>query len=91
MLHVIKTDAALKRVHPFYSAQDTILLIEDAVYAANPLHHAFELLKEKAVFVLKADAKARGICHHISPSTTMTDYLGFVELTEQHRSVMTWE
>ncbi len=91
MLHVIKTDAALKRVHPFYSEQDSILLIEDAVYAANPLHYAFELLAGKTVFVLQADAKARGIHHRISPSTTITDYLGFVELTEQHHSTMTWE
>ncbi|WNJ96962.1 sulfurtransferase complex subunit TusB [Vibrio ruber] len=91
MLHVIKTDAALKQVHPFYSEQDSILLIEDAVYAANPLHYAFEWLKGKNVFVLEADAKARGICHRIDPSTVMTNYLGFVELTEQHHSAMTWE
>ncbi|MDW6091115.1 sulfurtransferase complex subunit TusB [Vibrio rhizosphaerae] len=91
MLHVIKTDTALKQVTPYYSAQDVLLLIEDAVYAANPLHYAFEWLAGKTVFVLEADVKARGIYHRVSPLATIIDYLGFVELTEQHHTTMTWE
>ncbi|MDW6002075.1 sulfurtransferase complex subunit TusB [Vibrio mangrovi] len=91
MLHVIKTVSALKEAYLFRSAQDVILLLEDAVYAANPLHHAFGLLKESNVFALEADTKARGIYHRISPSVSVIDYLGFVELTEQHPTSVTWE
>ncbi|MDF5049111.1 DsrH/TusB family sulfur metabolism protein, partial [Vibrio parahaemolyticus] len=54
MLHIIKTVSALEDAMPLCSEQDDILLIEDAVYAANSQHKACSHLKNRSVFVLES-------------------------------------
>ena len=90
MLHIIKTVSALEDAMPLCSAQDDILLIEDAVYAANSQHKASHL-KNRSVFVLESDIHARGIANRISPSLTIVNYSGFVELTVKQDKSLTWD
>ncbi|MFM2648739.1 sulfurtransferase complex subunit TusB [Vibrio diabolicus] len=91
MLHIIKTVSALEDAMPLCSAQDDILLIEDAVYAANSQYKAFSHLKNRSVFVLESDIHARGIANRISPSLTIVNYSGFVELTVKQDKSLTWD
>lgn len=67
---------------------DTLLLIEDAVYAAvdthierTPTHPAF--------FYLKADIEARGLLAHVNPNRLIDDDQ-FVTLSCAHSKVVSW-
>ncbi len=91
MLHIIKSVAALNEAMALYAEHDEVLLIEGAVYAANPQHHAFALLKERRVYALQSDIEARGIKHCISPAVSITNYQGFVELTVKQANSLTWD
>jgi len=91
MLHIIKTVSALEEAVVVYSEQDDILLIEDAVYAANPQHRAFSHIKNTTVFALESDVQARGIANRISPSVKVVSYSGFVELTVKQDKSLTWD
>ena len=91
MLHIIKTPNALQELCTIYQNGDQVLLIEDSVYAANAHHPMFTILKSMDVLALEADTQARGVFNRISPSITMVDYVGFVNLTAQHTSSLTWE
>ncbi len=91
MLHIIKTVSALESAAALFSEQDDILLIEDAVYAVNPQHQAFHLVKSASIFALESDIQARGMGNRISPSVTVVTYTGFVELTLNHDKSLTWD
>lgn len=91
MLHMIKSCRALSEAVQYVSGDDALLLIEDAVYAANAQHQDFSLLMPFTAFVLNADAQARAISNRISPSVTVVDYSGFVDLTAAHTHTMTWD
>ncbi|WP_070962840.1 sulfurtransferase complex subunit TusB [Vibrio sonorensis] len=91
MLHIVKTLQALEDASQYSGANDEWLLIEEAVYAANPLHRDFHFLKEKQVSVLEADVVARGMNNRLSPSVTLVDYSGFVRLTAAHPQTLTWD
>ena len=91
MLHIIKSVAALDDAMALYSQQDDALLIEEAVYAANPQHKAFSKVKGPSVFALQSDIEARGMGNRISPSVTVIDYAGFVELTVKQAKSLTWD
>ncbi|MEX3074386.1 sulfurtransferase complex subunit TusB [Vibrio alginolyticus] len=91
MLHIIKTVSALEDALALCSEQDDILLIEDAVYAANPQHQAFSKVKHSNVYVLESDIQARGMVNRISPSVTVVNYQGFVKLTANQEKSLTWD
>ncbi len=91
MLHIIKTVSALEDALALYSEQDVILLIEDAVYAANPQHQAFSQIKHSKVCVLESDIQARGMANRVSPSVTVVNYSGFVALTATYDKSLTWD
>ncbi len=91
MLHIIKTVSALEDAVALSGEQDDILLIEDAVYVANPQHQAFSPVKHCKISVLESDVQARGIANRISPSVTVVGYSGFVELTARHDKSLTWD
>lgn len=61
---------------------DTILLIEDGVYAVGT-HVEKAIKKQVAVYMLQADLKARGL----KSSIPQVDYSGFVELVEKDVTV----
>lgn len=66
---------------------DTILLIENGVYCAyhEAMQEAFEGVK---VFVLDADAHARGI--YPAEGFELASYSDFVDMCTAHQKVINW-
>ena len=90
MLHIIKSVAALKEAIALYAEDDEVLLIEDAVYVVNPKHSLFHLLQGLSTYALQSDIEARGIQRYTSPSVSIINYQGFVELTVKQANSLTW-
>lgn len=91
MLHIVKTVSALDDVLRVFRDGDDLLLVEQAVYAANPMHRAYRQIQGCDISVLIADAKARAIDNRIINKATLLDFEGFVELTVKHSNSTTWE
>ncbi len=91
MLHIIQSLAGLRDAKDYVAVHDKLILIQDAVYAANSQHQDYPLLSCLDTCVLEADTTARGIRHLVSPRLEVIDYSGFVFLTEQFPQIMTWE
>ncbi|WP_126445932.1 sulfurtransferase complex subunit TusB [Sulfuricystis multivorans] len=72
----------------------TILLIEDAVYAAAK--GGSEEAKIKAamgkfkIYALASDLEARGMADRVIEGITVTDYAGFVDLVADHKTCQSW-
>ena len=90
MLHIVKSPCALEELNTVVDVSDDVLLIEGAVYAANPQHRDFAKVKGLNVSALINDLDARGIANRVSPSVAVLDYRGFVSLTVKHLSSLTW-
>lgn len=95
ILHTLKTSPfqtrAMEHCLNLLSAQDSLLLIEDAVIASHAQHEYFQklqwLAEQNRLFVLQADLQARGISNKIGKSCS---YLDFVALVIQHKSQLAW-
>jgi len=77
------------------SPGDSVLLIEDAVYAALAgtivSRRVSEALATLEVHALGPDLAARGIdVRRLLPGVGTVDYRGFVRLACRHRSVQAW-
>ncbi|NOY67195.1 MAG: sulfurtransferase complex subunit TusB [Gammaproteobacteria bacterium] len=72
----------------------TILLIEDAIYAAlegTTISDSIkEALKTKKVFALQEDINARGVKNKVIDGIEQVDYAGFVKLVTEHDTVQSW-
>ncbi len=73
----------------------SILLIEDAVYAALDNTKVSSLIKENLnnfkFYVLDPDLKARGLDKNfLIPNIEIISYKGFVKLTVVHEKTQTW-
>lgn len=72
----------------------SILLIEDAVYAATRGHASApqveEALARFKVYALQPDLDARGIGERLIKGVTTVDYAGFVELVATHPASHSW-
>jgi tRNA 2-thiouridine synthesizing protein B len=70
---------------------DTLLLIEDGVYAAAKAGKASTKLAGLDVAVLGADLAARGIGEDkLADGVKVVDYAGFVDLVEAKDKVQSW-
>jgi tRNA 2-thiouridine synthesizing protein B len=95
ILHTINSSPfqthALQQCLTLLNAEDALLLIEDAVIAAQAKHPMFEQLNELSLQgrlnVLSVDLDARGINNVIGNLCTYSD---FVELVAKHKSQMAW-
>jgi len=75
----------------YVSQGDTLLLIEDGVYAAVKGGKAAALLAGKKVSVLGPDLAARGISQEkLIDGVTVVDYAGFVDLVESTDKSQSW-
>ncbi|WP_261816522.1 sulfurtransferase complex subunit TusB [Vibrio gallicus] len=90
MLHIISRIDKLEQAVMYATATDRFLLVEDAVYAANPRHHAFLSIQPLQTLVLRPDAEARGIIDMLESSIAVIDFSGFVDLTAEHSKSITW-
>jgi len=72
----------------------TVLLIEDAVYAATRGNAAAariqEALSRLKICVLQPDLEARGMADRLLEGVTMVDYGGFVDLAAEHKNCQSW-
>ena len=95
MLHIVNKSPYEKNsldVAAGYAKEgDTVLLIEDAVYAASRDGKAAEKLSGLDVSVLGSDLAARGISEDkLADGVTVIDYAGFVDLVEAKDTVQSW-
>ncbi|WP_250658317.1 sulfurtransferase complex subunit TusB [Alkalimarinus coralli] len=98
-LHILnkspKTPFPASQCARFISEQDSVLLIEDAVYYALPstipLLLSTSLQSETtAIYALKEDLEARGILALAHKGVQLVSYDGFVELTASHDKSTSW-
>lgn len=81
-------DSALK------TAEGSILLIEDGVYAAAKGAAAEARLKAAMgrlkFYALVQDLEARGMADRVIDGITTVDYAGFVDLVTEHKTCQSW-
>ncbi len=81
-------DSALK------TAEGSILLIEDGVYAAAKGGAAEARLKAAMgrlkFYALVQDLEARGMADRVIDGITTVDYAGFVDLVTEHKTCQSW-
>ncbi len=93
MLHIVNKSHsernALASCLRVAQAGQSVLLIEDGVYAAvgGALGEATTRLK---VYALGPDLAARGLAGKAAAGVTLVDYAGFVDLVAEHSSNQTW-
>lgn len=99
-LHLVSTaptaGSALADCLRVAASGDTLLLLQDGVYAAvaqAPVPSA--LLREAAatgvgLYALLPDIDARGLAGRLHPGFRLVDDNGFVELTERHPRTISW-
>ncbi|MFC5496106.1 sulfurtransferase complex subunit TusB [Caenimonas terrae] len=99
MLHIVnKSPAATSALQScLRTARDghSVLLIEDAVYAATAVAAAADCGLQQAlgrlkVYALLPDLEARGMARRCLPGIETVDYGGFVDLVASHPNCQTW-
>lgn len=94
MLHTVNKspfqNSTLENSLRFISSGDALLLLEDGVFGATSgtsMSNLVEgaLSKGIEVYALSADIKARAL-ENLIDGVKVTDYLGFVELVEKHKT-----
>ena len=86
-LHTIHSAAALERCLGRATADSTLLLLEDGVYAALSPRG----IPARALYVLTEDLDARGLSRSdLAPGVTAIDMKGFVALTVAHSPIAAW-
>ena len=97
MLHIVNKspqerpslDACLR-----IAESGSILLIEDAVYAAvkgsASAGKLAEAAKKHRIYALLPDVEARAIADRLVDGVTGIDYGGFVDLVADHRACQSW-
>jgi len=102
ILHTVNKSAlshdALQRCLAVMGNGDTLLFIEDGVYAAlesvrlsGDLKTKIQvLLRDGRLMVLSEDVLARGLQNKLLSGIASVDYAGFVELVTKHQSSVAW-
>jgi len=72
----------------------SILLIEDAIYAAlegtTTSDSIKNAMKTRKVYALQDDINARGVQDKVMDGIEQVDYAGFVNLVTEHDTVQSW-
>ena len=95
MLHVVNKSPyntrSLDTASSIMKSEDSLLLIEDAVYGAVKKGKAAAMLGGCKVSVLGPDLAARGITEDkLIDGIDVIDYAGFVDLVEANDKVQSW-
>lgn len=76
------------------ASEGSILLIEDAVYAATRGHAGASKIEEAAgrlkIYALLPDLEARGVSDRVLDKVETVDYGGFVDLVAAHPNCQSW-
>ncbi|WNZ54635.1 sulfurtransferase complex subunit TusB [Microbulbifer sp. MKSA007] len=93
-LHIVSkspyTSSALKECLGAFTQDDSLLLIEDGVYALR--HEALETVPSTQIFCLEADATARGQQQFAvnMDRVEMIDDARWVQLCTEHQPIVSW-
>ena len=94
MLHIVNKSptekTSLASCLRLAKAGQTLLLIEDAIYAATPATGWADKMKHLKVYALQPDVDARGMTGRLAGGVTLIDYAGFVDLVAEHPNNQTW-
>ena len=99
MLHTVNKSPyernTLSTALGYVSSGDSVLLIEDGVYAAMASGSAAASVKEAMascqVYALREDLAARGVSEDkVVDGVKLVDYSGFVELAVSNDKVQSW-
>ena len=83
-LHLVNRPSALPSCLETARDGDTILLLEDGVYAAATEH------PDRPLHAIDVDVAARGLSGRLHENVTLTTYEGFVRLVEDHQPIVSW-
>lgn len=87
MLHIIKSEAGFQQAKTYLKKGDDVLFVESACYLAMSV----DTTQECQCYFLEQDMDARGLVKAGKESLQVTDFKGFVELTERHIASTTWD
>lgn len=73
-----------------YAPGDSIILLEDGVYAGMQTSPVACVIKAQTLYALREDVDARGIAGKLLPTIKLIDYAEFVTLCTQHKLVQAW-
>ena len=82
-LHIVNHAIALSACLEVAHEADSVLLIEDGVYAAV-------ITSNRRLFALDDDVRARGLLDRVQTTTELVGYGDFVELVVSHQPVISW-
>jgi|AP45_3_1055517.scaffolds.fasta_scaffold413518_1 sulfur relay protein TusB/DsrH len=82
-LHIVNKSPALASCLQTAALEDTILLIEDAVYQAS-------VPTERKLLALTDDVDARGLKARVRRNVSVVDYDEFVNLVTTHQPIVSW-
>ena len=98
MLHIVNKspyqNSSLASCLRLLQPGQSLLLIEDAVYAADSAGSQQAALQQAAtlakVYALRPDVEARGLGQRVMEQVTLVDYSGFVALVAETRTSHSW-
>lgn len=85
-LHLVNRSRALADCLQIAAPDDTILLIEDAVFRAT----AALAPPGRALLALQPDVSARGLTGRLAATVTCIDDADFVQRVVDHQPIVTW-
>ena len=92
MLHIIKSEAGYQQAKAYLRKGDDVLFVEGACYLATKyLEISVDTTQGWQCYFLEQDMDARGLVKAGKESLQVTDFKGFVELTERHIASATWD
>jgi sulfur relay protein TusB/DsrH len=85
ILFIVNQAAALASCFGVATTSDSILLIEDGVFAAVTSHRWSGTLA-----ALEPDVRARGLTERLASHVRVVDDAGFVDMVTTHQPIVTW-
>jgi tRNA 2-thiouridine synthesizing protein B len=85
ILFIVNRATALASCLGVAAPSDTILLIEDGVFAATAARDW-----TGSLVALEPDVRARGLAERVLHDVRVVDDTGFVELVTTHEPIVTW-
>ena len=83
-LHIVNRHSALASCLEVAASDDSVLLIQDAVYALTQA-------PPRVLLAIAEDVRARGLESRLQEDVRLVDYAEFVDLTVTHQPLISWD
>jgi tRNA 2-thiouridine synthesizing protein B len=83
-LHIVNRFSALTSCLEVAASDDSVLLIQDAVYALTQA-------PPRVLLAIAEDVRARGLESRLQEDVRLVDYAEFVDLTVTHQPLISWD